>query len=227
MVCSAHQITKNEGAVLKPTVLFTKNPSAFSNNLMCSPKTCQVVTELCELPELVSHLVPKLILIDTTTVSYHQPQLSSCLDSCLDNRPTIVYAPAETVIQILCQPNGQERPSPKEIPKQLNKALDTALLSFSFSPALKGYSYIKQACYYQYLNTMEISAVKKDIYESVSDCYRTTVYSVERGISFAIQKAYCKNKAPFHTLFHRCKKPPSNMTFLKTFFIYLEQEGYL
>ncbi len=227
MVYSAHQITKHEDAVLKSTILLTKNPSAFSKILMRSPNMCQVVTDLCHLPEQLSNRSPELILMDATTVSYHQPQLSDYLDNGSCSQPTIVYAPAETLTQILCQSANGETAPQKEIPKTLNKALDTALLSFSFSPALKGYCYIKQACYYQYLNTMEISAVKKDIYESVSDCYKTTVYSVERGITFAIQKAYQKNQVPFHTLFHESKKPPSNMTFLKTFFIHLEQEGYL
>ena len=227
MVCSAHQITKNEDEILKSTVLLTKNPSAFSKILSDTNQLCKVSDDFSKLSEIFYKLSPELILIDCSTQKYHQSCLCNFLDTLTEPRPTVVYGTIETLSQILQQLSKKRESFRWKIPTSFNKALDTALLSFSFSPALKGYQYIKQACYYQYLNTMEISAVKKDIYESVSSCYKTTVYSVERGITFAIKKAYAKSPAQFQEMFFGESKPPSNMAFLKTFFIHLEQDGYL
>ena len=199
------------------SVLFTKNPDSYPHTSL----NCHIVTEFEQLNEYVTKSRPDFILIDRYCPYAMLPEYP-------DYFPTVIFATEPMLLKFLSQKyDSHNMDTPRHIPTQMNKVLDTALLRFFFSPSLKGYRYIKQALYYQYVNSHEISAVKKDIYESVSNCYKTSVYSVERGITFAIRKAYSENPLLFRTLFPNGKKSPSNMAFLKTFFIYLEQEGYL
>lgn len=199
-------------------VLFTNHSDLYRN----IPVPCRIVTDITQFHQVVSHTQPDFILIDSCFYSQHPPMFQQG-----DYSPTVVFATEEMLLKLLNQHQTfQKDVFLRDIPSSINKALDTALLDFCFSPSLKGYYYIKQACYYQYVNAHEISSVKKDIYESVSNCYKTSIYSVERGITFAIQKAYRENPRSFQALFPSIKKQPSNMAFLKTFFIYLEQKGY-
>ena len=201
------------------TVLFTKNPDAY---ISCfSP--CHIVTKPEQLAEFVMVSQPGLILVDRT-VSQPLPLFPEFPDY----TPTVIFATESVLLQYLSNHYKEELSAEfYRLPAKINRMLDAALLQFYFTPSFKGYHYIKQALYYQYLNSREISAVKKDIYEAVSCCYKTTVYSVERGITFAIRKAFTENRQLFRTIFPNVKKQPSNMAFLKTFFIYLEQKGYL
>lgn len=204
--------------LLMEPVLFTNQLDLYQD----IPVACRIVTDMEQFHQVVSHTHPDFILIDSCFYHRHPPITQQA-----DYSPTVVFATGQMLLDFLTQLHTfQTKQSVRDIPVPINKVLDTALLRFCFSPSLKGYHYIKQACYYQYVNFHEISSVKKDIYESVSNCYKTSVYSVERGITFAIRKAYSENPLTFHTLFPTRKKPPSNMAFLKTFFIYLEQEGY-
>lgn len=211
--------------MLKQALLFTKNPEIFRQAIACSPICCRMI--LPSQWRMVWESQPELLLVDISTLDYSDNQPTEYLFRNPFYRPTIIYADTEVLLQVIRQGFPQEdTKSFPEIPQEINKAFDTALLQFDFSPSLKGYRYLKQAFYYQYLNAHEISAVKKDIYESVSSCYATTVYSVERGITFAIRNAYQKNALQFQKIFKQPDKAPSNMKFLKTFYIYMQQMGY-
>ncbi len=202
--------------------LFTENPKLFESAASRSPMSCKILS--LRQWNTLQESCPRLLMIDTSTLTGSQicpAEYPSC-------RPTVIFAESRVLLEILRHGlPGENRESLEEIPREISKVFDTALLEFHFSPSLKGYAYIKQAFYYQYLNARQLPAVKKDIYESVSHSYDTTVYSVERCITFAIRKAYGENTLRFETMFRQPNKPPSNMNFLKTFYIYLEQEGYL
>lgn len=202
--------------------LFTENPMLFEAAVSNSPIKCQILS-LAQW-NTVQQSCPRLLMIDASTLLCSQ----ICPEKHLAHQPTVIFAESRVLLEILrLGLPGESGASPGEIPRAISKSFDAALMEFSFSPSLKGYTYIKQAFYYQHLNAHLLSAVKKDIYESVSLCYDTTIYSVERGISFAIRKAYQKNAPAFEKVFPNPHKPPSNMNFLKTFYIYLQQAGYL
>lgn len=208
---------------MKEAVLITGHPHWYEEELSRSLLRCRVAlpAQWNSTPETT-----RLLLVDYSALSqpgWH-PDFLSPGGTC---RPTVLVADRTVILETLRRGLVSFPEDHRKIPREINRLLDTALLQLEFSPSLKGYCYLKQALYYEHLNAHEISAVKKDIYESVSNCYNTSVYSVERGITFAIRKAYQSNASAFCELFRCPQKAPSNMSFLKTFYIHLQQKGYL
>lgn len=204
---------------MKRAILLTKNPSIYRRTIEISPLECTVILSPTRLPK---EDIFQLYLIDTDGFSYRDLPFDDKILS------SVIFAEKQVLLSILrygLPGDGEELFW--ELPNRLHKIFDAALLQFAFTPSLNGYCYLKQAFYYQHLNRNRLSAVKKDIYEAVSQCFSTSVHSVERSITFAIRKAYSENPMPFQALFPAKKNPPSNMAFLKTFFIYLEQKNYL
>jgi len=111
-----------------------------------------------------------------------------------------------------------------QIPQELEIKYNQFLYSLSFSPALKGYPYIKQAIFYEFKNRHDLPALNKDIYEEISRLYRTEIAAVERCITFSVHRAYKRNPQAFAGLFPDCDKAPSNFHFLKTVSLYLHSE---
>ena len=107
------------------------------------------------------------------------------------------------------------------IPEILEHHYDRFLCSLHFSPALKGYPYLKQAFYHEHQNRHNLPALTKDIYEEIAKLYRTQIAAVERCITFSVQKAYQKNPAGFRPFFPDCQKAPSNFRFIKTVSLHL------
>ncbi len=110
------------------------------------------------------------------------------------------------------------------IPKHLEQRYDRFLCSLCFSPALKGFPYIKQALWFEHQNRHLLPALTKEIYEEIAKRYRTQIYAVERCITFSIGRAYRENPNAFLCLFPDCKKAPSNFRFIKTVSLYLNYE---
>ena len=213
-------------ATMSATVLFTRHPGNYTEMIENSETDCTLVTDEGLLQNELKKQKPQILLIESDEVS--SSLLSS--DDWKEKSPftpsAIVYAEKEVLKKLLYEnPVLREAGSSYEIPQEWNRKLDKALMEFHFSPSLRGYHYLKQAFYYELQNTRQISAVKKDIYEAVSNCYCTSIYSVERGITFSIRKAYQKDPQKFQEIFSVQHKAPSNMQFLKTFLIYLQQSG--
>ena len=208
---------------MNDTILFTKHPNEYTMLLKDSVTDCRIVTEEALLHAYLKSARPRLLLIEAG----EPPSLS--LEELIKNQSlspgAFIYADTETLKNILLKEHPVSSFSSYDIPDDINKKLDKALIEFHFSPSLKGYHYLKQAFYYESLNSRQISQVKKDIYEAVSQCYNTSLFSVERGITFSIRKAYEKNAEHFHRIFPSSHRPPSNMQFLKTFYIYMQQSG--
>ena len=211
---------------MKHTILYTKNPKAYTEVLSTFQNNCFVCTEESHLTGQLLKSRPLLLMIETDSV---REQGFPVGELTLDENtapPTIIYGNVQFLKELLLGENPmRESLPPYEIPQKMQQVLDKVLLQFEFSPSLRGYHYLKQAFYYEHLNSRQISAVKKDIYEAVSQCYETSIYSVERGISFSIRKAYEKNPTNFQEMFSSLEKPPSNMQFLKRFYIYMKQSG--
>ncbi len=111
-------------------------------------------------------------------------------------------------------PHGEE--SSCVIPRTIEQQYDRFLCSLCFSPALKGFPYIKQALWFEQKNRHKLPALTKEIYEEVAQIYRTQVPAVERCITFSVKRAYSINPKGFQKLFPDCKKAPSNFLFIKT-----------
>ncbi len=207
---------------MNATVLFTKHPEYYTDIIEKEKNDCTFVSDETQLQHLLLQEQPYMLMIETDHTSLELPltETSACKPS------AIIYGEKEVLRKFLLEPSilpGTD--SSYNIPEEFNRKLDKALMDFQFSPSLRGYHYLKQAFYYEFLNTRQISAVKKDIYEAVSNCYGTSIYSVERGITFSIRKAYQKNPEKFQQIFTTQTKAPSNMQFLKTFLIYWQQSG--
>ena len=110
------------------------------------------------------------------------------------------------------------------LPKHLEQRYDRFLCSLSFSPALKGFPYIKHALWFEHQNRHLLPALTKEIYEEIAKRYQTQVCAVERCVTFSIRRAYHKNPDAFTRLFADCKKAPSNFRFIKTVSLYLNYE---
>ena len=81
-----------------------------------------------------------------------------------------------------------------EIPTELDYILDSMLQKLHFSVHLKGYEYIKRCVFEGIYNPVVFESMKKNLYEQVAKTFQSSKYSVERGISFAIKKAYRESK---------------------------------
>ncbi len=110
------------------------------------------------------------------------------------------------------------------IPPKTERMYDRFLSALYFSPSLKGYSYIKQALYYEQRHRHLLPSLNKDIYEEISRCYQTEISAVERCITFSVQRAYQQNPKRFRPLFPDCQKAPSNFRFIKTVALHLLTE---
>ena len=107
-------------------------------------------------------------------------------------------------------------------PKQLEQRYNRFLCSLCFSPALKGFPYIKQALWFEHRNRHLLPSLTKEIYEEIAHRYQTQVCAVERCVTFSIGRAYKENPDAFLKLFPDCKKAPSNFRFIKTVSLYLD-----
>lgn len=204
---------------MKQTVLLTKNPVFFRRAL---PNTSRSFLMLEPQQFLQKSYPADRLLVDTTSLGSEIFSPAELFSQTCFYQPTVIYAEAQELVRLLLQPPPPTKETIPKIPAEFDCLMDKMLLQLEFSPALKGYLYIKQAVYYQCLHHQEPSALKKDIYEAVSERFRTSVYSVERGITFSIRKAYQKNGGSFAPLFSQQEKPPGNLTFVKTVSIHLK-----
>ena len=81
-----------------------------------------------------------------------------------------------------------------EIPTELDCNLDFLLQKLHFSVNLKGYEYIKRCIFEGIYNPVVFESMKKNLYEQVAKTFKSSKYSVERGINFSIKKAYQESK---------------------------------
>ena len=110
--------------------------------------------------------------------------------------PTIVITERKPMIEIL---KGNvyiqaDKNAFVEIPTELDYILDFLLQQLHFSVNLKGYEYIKRCIFEGIYNPIVFESMKKNLYEQVAKTYKSSKYSVERGISFSIKKAYQASK---------------------------------
>ncbi len=192
------------------TVLFAPKSSP-DDFVWRNPRDCLLISDIHTLEYYLERFRPDCILS-----SVEEEEVISRLIEKVEN-----YSPAVILSRSLSWEADPSRAA-RAMPEKLSKVLDCSLLEFGFSPALRGYHYLKQALYYELLSGGELHSVKKEVYDTVSQCYHTTIYSVERGISFAIRKACSKSDA-FEQLFSKQEIPPSNLRFLKRFSIYVKQ----
>lgn len=201
---------------MKQAVLITKNPILYAEAIAGSPCQWFLLTKIEELPAILKRQTIESVFVDTGSFP-----LPVSLPGC-PLPPTVIFAEEETLIRLLQQANDS---MPTAVSPGIERRLDRLLQKLAFSPALRGYRYLKEALCYEYQNRREILAVKKDIYETVSQRFHTSVPSVERGISFAVRKAYRQNPAGFQAVFPALGAPPGNMTLLKTLVICLSEEA--
>ena len=221
-------IQKGNKKTMNTTILYTKHPADYTDIMKKSEAVCTLVTDKTKLPEELLQRRPHMLLMESDQTAPISFPVKDLVSNDFFTPSAVIYGEKDMLKKILEQNlTVAPSPSPFEIPEEFNRKLDKALMEFHFSPSLRGYHYLKQAFYYETQNARQISAVKKDIYEAVSNCYCTSIYSVERGITFSIRKAYGKAPEKFREIFTAQTKPPSNMQFLKTFFVYLKQTGLL
>ncbi len=110
-----------------------------------------------------------------------------------------------------------------KIPLKTDKLINNIMLKYSFIPKLKGYTYIKRAMYEGLLNDGAYINIKKILYPNIAAMYLVSEGAVERGITFSISKAYEKSDE-MKALFENSKRPPSNLEFLKRFFIAVKDD---
>jgi len=108
-----------------------------------------------------------------------------------------------------------------KIPLEIDNMINTIMLKYKFLPKLKGYTYIKRALYEGLLNDSAYINIKKILYPNIATMYLVSESAVERGITFSIEKAY-RSSAEIRELFDNSERPPSNLHFLKRFFIALK-----
>ena len=110
--------------------------------------------------------------------------------------PTIVITERKSMIEILKSDIHirVDKNAFVEIPTELDYVLDSLLQRLHFSLNLKGYEYIKRCIFEGIYNPVVFESMKKNLYEQVAKTYKSSKYSVERGISFSIKKAYEASK---------------------------------
>ena len=104
---------------------------------------------------------------------------------------------------------------------EIDKIIDNMLINYKFQPRLKGYTYIKRALYEGLINESAFINIKKFLYSNIATMYLVSEASVERGMRFTIEKAY-RDSTLLHDVFNNSDSPPSNLSFLKRFYIELK-----
>lgn len=110
-----------------------------------------------------------------------------------------------------------------KIPLKADNFLNSVLIKYNFSPKLKGFTYIKRALYEGMMNDGVYTNIKKILYPNIAAMYLVSESSVERSMSFSIQKAYEKSEK-MRNVFSDEPHHPSNLKFLKHFFILIKEQ---
>jgi hypothetical protein len=165
-----------------------------------------------------------MILLDTSVDHKTVLECISKIKHTYTYSPIIIFAEKGKIFEIItndllpvCKSQSQIK-----IPIEIEKKLDYALAEFKFSPALKGYNFIKRCIFEGICNPTIFDSIEKNLYNRVADIYLTTKYSIERAINFSIRRAFSENPDSFNKYVNRSDTPPSNGKFLKTLLIHIK-----
>jgi len=144
-------------------------------------------------------------ILEIKKITYYAPTIIIT-----ERKPLLEILKADTLVRI-------DKNTFVEIPTELDYILDFLLQKLHFSVNLKGYEYIKRCMFEGIYNPIVFESLKKNLYDQVAKTYKSSKYSVERGINFSIKKAYkeSKNDKTLIEYFVTNNATHSNSKFLK------------
>ncbi len=180
-----------------------------------------ITDSLEECLKYISLYMPSSVTISDKTTD-KLPEIISHIKTVCTSFPAIFIFTQERIIASITDelPKRQILHADK-IPLEADIIINNIMLKYKFFPKLKGYTYIKRALYEGLLNDSAYINIKKVLYPNIATMYLVSEGAVERSITTSVRKAY-SDSDEMRTLFDNSEKPPSNLQFLKRFFIALK-----
>jgi len=178
-------------------ILFTQDENYYSTQDSSFKSNYFIASDLSGGLGYVLEYKPQFVMFD---YSFDRTSVVNCI---LEIKKITYYSPSIMITerkQMLDILKGDmriqiDRNTFVEIPTELDYILDDMLQKLRFSVNLKGYEYIKRCVFEGIYNPLVFESMKKNLYEQVAKTYKSSKYSVERGISFSIKKAYLESKS--------------------------------
>ncbi len=183
---------------------------------------CFITSSFEECIKYINCYLPKYITVSDEMLEF-LPNLLKHIKKQYEEFPSIfIYSQSKIFDSLTDEIAKRQIIHADKIPLEVDNLINSILLQYDFSPKLKGYTYIKRALYEGLLNDGVYINIKKILYPNIATMYLVSDCSVERSIAFSVLKAYEKSEN-MRTVFDNEKRCPSNLRFLKHFFILLKQ----
>ena len=177
-------------------ILFTQDENYYNTNDVSLKSSNFISNELSVGLGYILEYRPQHILFD---YSFDRVSITNCIleiKKITYYSPTVIITERKPMLDIL---KGDmhvriDKSTFVEIPTELDYILDFLLQKLHFSVNLKGYEYIKRCIFEGIYNPIVFESMKKNLYEQVAKTFKSSKYSVERGINFSIKKAYQESK---------------------------------
>ena len=204
-------------------LLFCENPDYYKKIDKSLLWSYFITDSWAECKKYISLYMPKSITI-SENMAENIDELINHVKKEYKDFPSIFIFSKERILSSITDEFGKRQIlHADKIPLETDKIINNIMLKYSFVPKLKGYTYIKRAMYEGLLNDGAYINIKKILYPNIATMYLVSEGAVERGITFSILKAYEKSEE-MKELFQNSSRPPSNLEFLKRFFIVVKDD---
>ncbi len=202
-------------------LIFCENKATYKKIDKSLLWNCFITDSTEECKKYITLYLPKSITVSDKKVSDLQEIINHINKEYREFPSVFIYTKERILASITEETERRQILHADKIPLETDKLINSILLKYNFLPKLKGYTYIKRALYEGLLSDGAYINIKKILYPNIATMYLVSEGAVERGITFSIIKAY-ESSNDLKLIFDNDKKPPSNLQFLKRFFITLK-----
>ena len=201
------------------SLLFTSDEATYKNYAKKGLFEFYAAKNIAKTVAFINDYLPEYILIDFAVSREDKTQCLDLIEKKEKYSPVIIIAKGPNIEEIVSNKRNifMSDANHIDIPAELERKIDYMLMKLKFSVRHKGYEYIKRVIFEGIYNPSILDSIKKQLYQKIATEFDTTVFSVERGITFAIKRAYemSQDDEELRRHFEFCGNKTTNSVFLK------------